>query len=263
MLAPLHDIARQAGREILHFYSESTAADFKTDGSPITNADRAAHRFIVEALGKLTPDIPVLSEESAEQVQSECLGWNRFWLVDPLDGTKEFVKKTHEFTVNICLVEDRQPVLGVVHAPALNISYFAQRGAGAWKQTPDAPPNRIRTRPADRQRLCVVASKDHVGPGEAALLKRLPNAQLKSMGSSLKFCLVAEGQADLYPRFGPTMEWDTAAAQCVVEQAGGIVMDTTGQLLTYQKPALKNPGLLTLGDPSVLSWQELLLPEQR
>jgi 3'(2'), 5'-bisphosphate nucleotidase len=248
MLKDVQQIAMNAGHEILRFYSFAEAVNQKTDGSPITNADRAAHRLIVGALTALTPDLPIVSEESSQKSHADCRRWKSYWLVDPLDGTKEFVKRTNEFTVNICLISNREPVLGVVHAPALQLSYLAEQGAGAWKQTQDQPPIRIKTRRADPGQLCVVVSRDHVGPGEANLLRQFPNAKVTGMGSSLKFCLVAEGLADLYPRLGPTMEWDTGAAQCVVEEAGGVVQDTQGARLVYQKPELRNPALLTLGD---------------
>jgi 3'(2'), 5'-bisphosphate nucleotidase len=257
MLDQVLQIAIRAGREILRFYGRSQGSDRKADGSPITQADRASHQLILKALQTLSPHLPVLSEESAEEVKGECLNWPQFWLVDPLDGTKEFLKGTHEFTVNICLVRDRVPALGVVHAPALNLSYYAENGRGAWKQAPPNPPSPIRTRSVPFDKLCIVTSRDHIGPGEIELLGRFPTAEKASMGSSLKFCLVAEGQADLYPRLGPTMEWDTGAAQCVVEQAGGAVLDPAGARLLYQKPGLKNPSLFTLGDRQYARFREL------
>ena len=180
-----------------------------------------------------------------------------FWLVDPLDGTKEFLKKTNEFTVNIALMKERLPVLGVVHAPALNLTYYGGREFGAWRQTGDDQPTPITTRRAGSSQLGVVASKDHAGPLVSTMLTRLTNPQLRSMGSSLKFCLVAEGKADLYLRDLPTMEWDTGAAQCIVEAAGGAVFSLDGEPLRYGKPGLKNPAIMTVGD-SRLEWRPLI-----
>ena len=177
--------------------------------------------------------------------------------MDPLDGTKEFIKKSGSFTVNIALIKQREPILGVVHAPAMALTYYAERGGGAWRMEKDESPVSVRVRKADPDQLCVVASKDHAGPEVAAMLERIPGAELASMGSSLKFCLVAEGKADFYPRFVPTMEWDTAAAQCIVEVAGGTVLDLDGAPLHYQKVPLKNPSIITVGDQAV-DWKRYL-----
>jgi 3'(2'), 5'-bisphosphate nucleotidase len=211
----------------------------------------------VKSLQGLLPDVPVVSEES-EGAMDRSIGHSTlFWLVDPLDGTKEFVKRTNEFTVNIALMEGQAAALGVVHAPAVNITYYGGREFGAWYRTGAEPPTRITTRRADSSQLAVVASKDHAGPLVDAMLACLTNPQLKSMGSSLKFCLVAEGAADLYLRDLPTMEWDTAAAHCVVEAAGGGVYSLDGQTLRYGKPGLKNPAIMTVGDTR-LDWRRLI-----
>jgi 3'(2'), 5'-bisphosphate nucleotidase len=177
--------------------------------------------------------------------------------VDPLDGTKEFLKKSGEFTVNVALIERGKPVLGVVHAPALGLTYFAEHGEGAFRQKRWGSPASIRTRSADSNRLVVAVSRDHVGAAMSKVLARMPGVVLAKSGSSLKFCLVAEGQADLYLRDVPTMEWDTAAAQCVVEEAGGMVCDWSGNALGYGKPDLRNPSIITLGDAS-LPWRQYL-----
>ena len=207
--------------------------------------------------------IPVLSEEGdPESVDRK--GWRRFWCVDPLDGTKEFVKgsteggrASGEFTVNVALVEDGAPVLGVVHVPVQGVTYFASGGA-AWKQVGDDTPVQISTRPAPDGTLTVVASRDHAGPEVAAILDRIDaegrSVDSASMGSSLKFCLVAEGAADFYPRTVPTFEWDTAAAQAVVEAAGGGVGTREADRLTYNKDDLRNPSVFCWGDPS-LDWR--------
>lgn len=200
----------------------------------------------------------MVSEESDEHAAYEVRRrWTRFWLVDPLDGTKEFIKATGEFTVNIALVEGDRPVLGVVYAPALSVGYCAERGGGAVRVSREEGKAPIRVRRADPARLVVAVSRDHAGERERALLARLPNAVASPMGSALKFCLVAEGRADLYPRFAPTMEWDTAAAQCVIEEAGGALIDLEGRRLLYNKESLRNGSILAVGD-SGLDWRGLL-----
>jgi 3'(2'), 5'-bisphosphate nucleotidase len=210
----------------------------------------ASHHYLVEVLKDLLPETPVISEESHDHANPSSA--SQFWLVDPLDGTKEFLKGTDEFTVNIGLIKDNYPIAGVVHAPALNLTYFAASNEGAWRQTGDQPPIPLRVRAANPAQLALVASKDHAGPLVQRLIANFPGATLRSMGSSLKFCLVAEGSADLYLRDLPTMEWDTAAAQCVVESAGGFLSGLDGVRLRYGKTGLKNPAVLTLGDHSLV-----------
>ncbi len=214
----------------------------KADGSPLTLADLAAQRLIIEGLTRLTPDIPILSEESAVIPYAERERWKRFWLVDPLDGTKEFIKRNGEFTVNIALIENGEPVLGVVYAPALEVNYYAARGTGAFMQRGDSAAQSIRVKSRSAgETLKVVASRTHSDARTEALLERLGEYQCISMGSSLKLCLVAEGAAHFYPRLGPTMEWDTAAAHAVVNEAGGRVSDLNGDELHYNKVDLHNP----------------------
>jgi 3'(2'), 5'-bisphosphate nucleotidase len=251
------DLATQAGEQIMHFYRNGANVTFKADASPLTAADEVSHAFLVKSLQGLLPDAAIISEESDGVTDHRVEGANLFWLVDPLDGTKEFVKKTNEFTVNVALIIDRLPVLGVVHAPALNLTYYGGRDFGAWRHAGREQPTSIRTRGASSSELGVVASKDHAGPLVGAMLARLTNPQLRSMGSSLKFCLVAEGKADLYLRDLPTMEWDTAAAQCVVEAAGGGVYSLDGESLRYGKSGLKNPAIMTVGDTR-LDWRRLI-----
>jgi len=254
MLDQICSIAREAGSEILGIYHGPIAVEYKDDKSPLTEADRRSHQIICHRLRELTPDIPIISEEGEAETKLPSSG-GRFWLVDPVDGTKEFLKRTGDFTVNIALIEARRPILGVVYAPAKNLMYTAEIGRGAWKQNGDPKPLLLKTRVANPGHLAVVASKDHAGPEVERLLKQLPQADLLSMGSSLKFCLVAEGRADLYPRFGPTMEWDTAAAQCVVEAAGGSVLTLQGDPFVYEKPDFRNQGFIAVGDRS-LSWKQ-------
>jgi 3'(2'), 5'-bisphosphate nucleotidase len=254
LLPEICAVAERAGAEAMRFYNNRNNVTLKPDASPLTDADRASHELIVQALPQLLSGVPVVSEESKDATLAPTA--DRYWLVDPLDGTKEFLKGTGEFTVNIALIEQHRPVLGVVHAPAIGLTYYAALDHGAFRQIQGQAAVSIKSQPYNFSRTRVVASKDHAGPLVQALLSRLPNAELKSMGSSLKFCLVASGDADIYLRDVPTMEWDTAAAQCVVEAAGGRLLTLEGQPLRYGKPSLKNPSLITIGDPS-LDWRHL------
>jgi 3'(2'), 5'-bisphosphate nucleotidase len=233
------EFAVEAGRRIMPYYRAAIKVTSKEDKSPLTDADLASHDYLTGVLRHA----PVISEES----EPSSLPVGRYWLVDPLDGTKEFLKGTNEFTVNIALIENNYPVLGVVHAPALDLTYCAAVCLGAWRR----PGAKIAVRPPDLANLAIVASKDHAGPLVQRLLARHPTASLRSMGSSLKFCLVAEGAADIYLRDIPTMEWDTAAAQCIVEAAGGRICALDGTRLRYGKEGLRNPALLTVGDASL------------
>ena len=257
MIDNIRRIANEAGKVIMKTYSGPAQVEFKEDNSPLTQADRAAHDCIVAALKKLTPDIPVLSEESEGIAIEERMKWKRFWLVDPLDGTKEFIKKTGQFTVNIALIENCEATLGVVLAPASDLEYFAIRDKGAFKRKGQCDPIRINVSEADKNKLRIVASRDHAGPKIVAMLEKLPSAKLVSMGSSLKFCLVAEGQADIYPRFVPTMEWDTGAAQCILEEAGGSVCTLDGYRLKYAKEDLRNRSIIAAGHPTI-DWKALI-----
>lgn len=250
LLAPVIDAARRAGQRIMKIYESDFDVEFKDDQSPLTAADTAAHRCIVDALTRLEPAFPVLSEESSELPYEERRHWRTYWLVDPLDGTKEFIHRNGQFTVNIALVHDHDPVLGVVYVPAEGMLYYGAEGQGAFKQADGAPPQPIRVRRPAPERLVIVGSRSHQTPVFAEYLRRLDgDYELISIGSSLKFCLVAEGKADLYPRLGPTSEWDTAAAHCVVIQAGGFVVDLSGKPLRYNtKASVLNPYFLAYGD---------------
>lgn len=241
-------LARSAGDAILEVYGQDFPVKLKSDKSPLTEADLASHRMICSGLADLAPDTPVLSEESAGVPFAVRSGWRRYFLVDPLDGTREFVKRNGEFTVNIALIEDHQPVLGVVHVPVTGVTYFGAAGLGAFKQG-DAAPEAIRVRLPAAEPVVVVGSRSHASPDLQSWLAALGAHELVSMGSSLKFCLVAEGEADFYPRLGPTSEWDTAAAQAVVEAAGGRVVKLDGQDLRYNTKAdILNPAFLVYGD---------------
>ena len=244
------DLAVRAGHAILAIYNDSGyEVQRKDDRSPLTSADIASHRLIVDGLKALRPDWPILSEESAEVPFSERGQWRRYWLVDPLDGTREFIKRNGEFTVNIALIEDGVPVMGVVYAPAIDVRYAGIKGLGAWKcvARQEAEPVAACRLPGGPVR--VAGSRSHADERLQAYLERLGEHELRPMGSSLKSCLVAEGAADLYPRLGPTSEWDTAAAQAVVEAAGGHVTDTELRPLRYnQTDSLLNPDFLVFGD---------------
>jgi 3'(2'), 5'-bisphosphate nucleotidase len=264
-LDAVRDIAMDAGRTILNVYERDFTASTKADGSPLTEADRAAHELIVARLGALTPDIPVLSEESAAIAYEERACWGRFWLVDPLDGTKEFIKRNGEFTVNIALISGDEPLLGVVHVPVSGATYSACRGVGAFLQAPGQAARAIAAGSYAGGRARVVASRSHAGDSLRAYLDRLAAAEGEfdtvAMGSSLKLCLVAENRADVYPRLGPTSEWDTAAAQCVVEVAGGRVTDVHGQRLRYNKTSLLNPWFIVSGAGDY-DWTACVEPRQ-
>lgn len=258
LLDVLRVIAERAGKVVLAHYAEGADIEVrqKEDSSPVTAADEACEAFILEALASLTPDIPVISEEAAEAGSLPELGESRrFWLVDPLDGTKEFISRNGEFTVNIALIEGERPVAGVVHAPALAMTWAgatfgAEQGAGglALYAETDRPAVEIAARPAPAEGLTVVASRRHGAGGELdAFLAGFTVKEQVGAGSSLKFCLIANGKADLYPRFGRTMEWDTAAGQAVLEAAGGTVETREGTPLRYGKPGYENPYFIAYG----------------
>ena len=250
-------LARDAGTAIMRVYAGDFAVEHKEDDSPLTAADLAAHRVIVDGLRALAPQIPILSEESSEQAGwDERRGWPRYWLVDPLDGTREFVKRNGEFTVNIALIEEHRPLLGVVYAPALEELYWAWDGANAHFST-KSQGGELRTRPRATP-LLVAGSRSHADPRMVTALDRLGPLTLVPLGSSLKFCRAARGEVDLYIRYGPTSEWDTAAGQCVLEQAGGRVTELDGRVLRYNaKESLLNPDFLACGDANV-DWAGLL-----
>jgi 3'(2'), 5'-bisphosphate nucleotidase len=215
------EIADAAGLAAMRFYGRSAGAQTKGDGSPVTEADRAAHDVIISALSRLTPGVPVVSEEADVPSFEERRRWNRFWLVDPLDGTKEFIAANGEFTVNIALIENGTPVLGVVAAPALSTTYVAASGFGSWRHDGSEPPSRLESQDSQPAGITrVVVSRSHPSPRLESFLTSLGSVERIPLGSSLKFCRVAEGSADIYPRFGRTMEWDVAAGDCVFRNSG-------------------------------------------
>ncbi|KGO98515.1 3'(2'),5'-bisphosphate nucleotidase CysQ [Novilysobacter defluvii] len=247
-------VANAAAAAILEVYERDFDVERKSDDSPVTAADLAAHRCIVEGLARLTPDIPVLSEESTAIHMAQRHGWNRLWLVDPLDGTREFVKRNGEFTVNIAYVQDCVARYGVVQAPVTGITWHGGAGLGAWRRD-GAGERGIRVRQPAAAPLRVAASRSHRTAEAMDFLARMGPIEAVGLGSSLKFCLLAEGNLDCYPRFGPTSEWDTAAAQAVLEGAGGQVVDLQGRPFRYNcRDTLLNGGFVALGDPA-LPWR--------
>ena len=252
-------IAREAAARILEVYEGDFAIEHKDDRSPLTAADLAAHHCILAGLERLAPGIPVLSEESAQDVPAQVRRqWPRMWLVDPLDGTREFIKRNGEFTVNIALIGDHgAPVLGVVQAPATGALWHGQRGRGAFRRDGDAD-IAIRARAPATAPWRVAASRSHRDARTEAFMARMGEVEPVGIGSSLKFCRLAEGAMDVYPRFGPTSEWDTAAGQCVLEAAGGVVLDPRGRALRYnQRDTILNGDFIALGDPA-LPWRSWL-----
>jgi 3'(2'), 5'-bisphosphate nucleotidase len=250
-LEQLVNISREAGLAILEWYDGDMGITHKADDSPLTKADLASHKLIMGELGRHWPDIPVLSEESANIPWATRKTWRQYWLVDPLDGTKEFINRNGEFTVNIALIRDHCPVMGVVHVPVSDVSYSGATGTGAWRQQGTEARKPISTRIPAASPAIIVGSRSHANPELASQLEKLGPHELTSMGSSLKFCRVAEGLADFYPRLGPTCEWDTAAAHAVVEAAGGQVVKLDGSALDYNsKEAYLNPHFFVLGDPA-------------
>ena len=242
------DIARDAGSAIMEIYAGEFNVELKGDSSPLTCADRAAHRVIADGLTAATPAIPILSEEGGDIPFQERAGWSRFWLVDPLDGTKEFIKRNGEFTVNIALVEDGRVIAGVVYVPAQDTLYLGSLEAGCWKSAAGGEVVPIKVRKADHDAgLTVVMSRSHPSTELEKYLREIKVAEVMPVGSSLKLCVVAEGKADLYPRLGPTMEWDTAAGHAIVEAAGGTVLTEDGTPLRYNKESLLNPYFIVRG----------------
>jgi 3'(2'), 5'-bisphosphate nucleotidase len=258
-------IAKKAGKKILTVYGkEDFGIESKEDNSPVTIADKQANALITEELERLYPEIPILSEEGQHLSYEERKKWDYFWLVDPLDGTKEFIKRNGEFTVNIALVHKGYPVLGVIYAPVLDLMYASKEGVGAYKlaNADEKLTEQLGellllsemeklTGESNNEKTIIVGSRSHLSEETKEYVEKLKengDVEFLSIGSSLKLCMVAEGKADVYPRFGPTMEWDTAAGQAIVEQAGGTVVETkTGERFRYNKEILKNPYFIAKG----------------
>ncbi len=251
LLTSCKDIAREAGCEILDVYSGDFDITHKADNSPVTTADLRANHLICQRLTALTPTLPILSEESIPPPFSERKSWITYWLIDPLDGTREFVRRNGEFTVNIALIHHGESVLGVVDAPAMRIQYSGAKDVGVWMQEYDKDAKIISAREKPAENFLIASTRSHGNIRLSQFKKNLPPHQEVTMGSSLKICLVAQGQADLYPRIGPTSEWDTAAAHAILDAAGGQLTDTQMQSLRYNtKKSLLNPEFFAFGKTS-------------
>ena len=266
LIEDLKVICRTAGDAMMALYHDDITVLTKSDDTPVTEADQQAHRVIEAGLAKILAGVPVLSEEGEIPALVERATWQRYWLVDPLDGTKEFIEKTDHFTVNIALMEDNQPVLGIIYAPVQHTFYYGGHALGhSWREVDGQAAELINTRP------CAPNGQLHVGVSRhcdleelddllAVLEQRFAEVVRITVGSSLKGCLIADGAIDIYPRRGPTCEWDTAAAQAIVEGAGGQVLDSALQPLRYnQRESLVNPDFFIIGDPNV-EWDTLLIP---
>ena len=264
LMGPVIDLCRRAGEVILPFWRSGVEVTAKSDDSPVTAADIAAHEVLIAGLKELDPSIHILSEEDADIPLSERSQWQRWWLVDPLDGTKEFISGSEEFTVNVALIENGRVVFGVVSMPTSNRCYFGGAGLGAWRSddAADIEPIKVRNQPGAGESFTVVASRRHSSPEQEKLLAGLSAAvgelKLTNIGSSLKFCLLAEGAADCYPRLAPTSQWDTAAAQGVLEGAGGVVLNLAGETFDYPaRESLLNAFFLAL--PGEARWRDALI----
>lgn len=254
LVQPLIEIARSASKEVMAIYENEVLfgqVDAKADNSPLTLADKAAHQMIATALSELTPDLPILSEEGKQLPIEIRQNWKRFWLVDPLDGTKEFIKRNGEFTINIALIEQGHPILGVIHIPVSGNTYYGFREGGAFKVLMDGTVQQIFADSYAKSQtgLRFVCSRSHMSEAVKKYIEKFEQPQTLSMGSSLKFMLIAEGKADIYPRLAPTMEWDTGAAQAILEAAGGKVLKYENLTpLAYNKSNLLNPHFIALGN---------------
>lgn len=262
LLPDVISIARSAGQLILEIYEKKSYEAFtKSDETPVTSADLAAHKLVVERLSELTPDIPVLSEEAANISLTTRETWQRYWLVDPLDGTQEFIARSGDFATIIALVENNRPVMGVVYGPVSGVTYYAYSGKGAWKIPDMSESLRIETHTHELpgQSIAIAISRRQDINRITSRLSSQWNYELEPLGSAaLKACLVAEGAVDCYLRLGPTGEWDTAATQCIVEEAGGRILSTQLEPLSYnERDTLENPNFIVLGDAN-LPWDQIL-----
>lgn len=258
LLEQVEAIAREAGAAIMNVYARDFSVYEKDDKSPLTEADMAANKSITRQLERLLPLLPILSEEAVGDFTGPDIS-GRYWLVDPLDGTKEFIKRNDEFSVNIALIENGRPVMGVVYAPVLNVAYLAAEGLGAFKVGADGKRVSIGVaKYTEGTTWRIVGSRSHAGDSLTNFLQQLEPYELVSMGSSLKFCLVAEGNADVYPRMGLTSLWDTAAAQCIVEQAGGGVIQLTGEPISYASPSTTLNPFFVVHGKSTVNWADLV-----
>lgn len=261
LINPVVQIAYQAGKKIMEIYDAGYAVEEKADHTPVTEADTAANNIIESCLRELTPHLPILTEETKPTPYSVRKTWERYWLIDPLDGTREFIKRNGEFTVNIALIDGDESVMGVVYAPVIGVLYYAAKGQGAFKKSSTNQPKAIHVRDKCADTTIVACGRSCPTETMQHFVKNLGAHKIIHVGSALKSCLVAEGKADIYARLGPTSEWDTAAAQCIVEEAGGMITDTKMQRLCYNtKDDLLNPHFFVAGDQSI-NWSEYLVTE--
>ena len=244
----LIEISSLAGSEILDVYNGNINVTLKDDLSPLTDADRKSNEVIVGKLNDLYPQIPILSEEGKKIEYKDRQKWNVFWLIDPLDGTKEFIKRNGEFTVNIALIENGIPIAGVVYAPTTDTFWYGAKDLGSFMKKNSLAPESISVRDVNSEAVKIVSSRSHPSPKLQAYLNKFENHEIVNMGSSLKICLVADGSAHIYPRLGPTMEWDSGAGHAVLKYAGGFLTDTTtNEELVYNKENLLNPDFICYG----------------
>ena len=253
----VNNIAREAGNILSKYFLSSYDITIKEDKSPVTTADLAANEIIEERLSKLTPNIPRISEESSSLDYQNRKQWDTFWLIDPLDGTREFIKNRPDFTVNIALIHLQQPILGTIYLPMSDHLYFATKENHAYRSIQDNQSDKISANKEITNIPIVCGSRAHPGKSMQNFLTSLGKHKLIARGSSIKSCLIADGSADIYPRFGPTWEWDTAAAQCIVEQAGGHLTTLGFEALTYNKESLLNPSFIAFGCDSN-KWKNIL-----
>ena len=263
MLPEVINVARQAGQVIMDIYRSDFTVNNKSDNTPVTCADLAANDLIIKQLSAINSEIPILSEESLSIPYTERSQWESYWLVDPLDGTRAFIDKTDEFSVNIALIYQNSPILGVIYSPVKKCSFYACKDNGAFYLDDENQAKNIQVRTKCAEKI-VVAGTEKSAQSQilqgflSNLEKKFNSYEIKFMGSSLKSCMVAEGIADVYARLGPTSEWDTAAAQCIVEEAGGLITDTHMQKLRYNtKDSLLNPDFFVFGDQSI-AWNQFL-----
>ena len=254
LIEKLIRISKNAGDAIMDIYETEFDVDIKSDQSPLTKADLLSNKIICSSLKKITPDIPVLSEESSEIKYHERLKWKEYWLVDPLDGTKEFIKKNGEFTTNIALISKNKPVLGVIHVPASNETFWGSNEIGAYHLEGDlvSKKQKISVSQHKKDSLRIVSSRSHPSGDLKELLDQLDKFELVSIGSSLKFCLIAKGEADCYPRLGPTCEWDTAAGEIIAESSGATIVDLSNKHIQYNKDSFLNPRFIVASSSSIV-----------
>ena len=253
------EISMDAGRVIMGIYKTDFHIENKEDRSPLTKADIASHEVIFRSLRKLTPNIPVLSEESSRIPLSERIRWKEYWLVDPLDGTKEFIKRNGEFTTNIALIRNNRPIFGAIHAPAKGETYWGTQEDGSYYMNGNSSSDVqiIRVSENTNNKLKIVSSRSHPSPILNSLINKIDDYELVTIGSSLKFCLVAKGDADFYPRLGPTSEWDIAAGEAIVKYAGGCIYTLEGELINYNlKNTYINPSFFVCKNEHL--WKEMV-----